>query len=98
MTEKLPQGFYSVRARYGFMQTPDVRELVRACCEGDIAANADDVTYYVGRTRLVPSTITPMMRWRKWLFSYMQRNASAAPDFFNIPHDRVVELGGRLPF
>jgi len=38
------------------------------------------------------------MRWRKRLFSFMARNASAATDFFNIPPNRVVELGARLEF
>jgi KUP system potassium uptake protein len=39
-----------------------------------------------------------MMRWRKRLFSLMSRNASAATDFFNIPPNRVVELGARIEF
>jgi KUP system potassium uptake protein len=39
-----------------------------------------------------------MMRWRKRLFGFMARNASPATDFFNIPPNRVVELGARLEF
>jgi KUP system potassium uptake protein len=39
-----------------------------------------------------------MMRWRKRLFAFMSWNASSATDFFRIPPDRVVELGGRIEF
>jgi KUP system potassium uptake protein len=37
-----------------------------------------------------------MVRWRKRLFAFMAWNASSATDFFRIPPDRMVELGGRI--
>ena len=97
-TERLPQGFHRVRAYYGFMERPDVREIVALCGDLGIRAEAEDTTYYVDSARLLPTGPAPMMRWRKRLFSFMARNASAATDFFNIPPHRVVELGARLEF
>jgi len=59
---------------------------------------AEETIYYVDSSRLLPTGPAPMMRWRKRLFSFMARNASAATDFFSIPPNRVVELGARFEF
>ena len=96
--EELSLGFYRVRAHYGFMERPDVREIIARCRERGLQAPPNDTTYYLGRMRLVPTGPAPMMRWRKRLFGLMARTASSAPDFFNIPPNRVVELGARVEF
>jgi len=96
--EALPQGFHRVRAYYGFMERPDVREIAALCEDLGIREEAEQTTYYVDSARLLPTGPAPMMRWRKRLFSFMARNASAATDFLNIPPTRVVELGARLEF
>lgn len=97
-TEALPQGFHRVRAYYGFMERPDGQEILAICADLGIRAQAEETTYYVDSARLLPTGPAPMMRWRKHLFSFMARNASAATDFFNIPPNRVAELGARIEF
>jgi KUP system potassium uptake protein len=96
--EALPQGFYRVRAYYGFMERSDVQEIVAICRDLGLNVEAAECTYYLGRTELLSTGPAPMMRWRKRLFSLMSRNATAATDFFNIPPNRVVELGARIEF
>ncbi len=96
--EALLQGFYRVRAHYGFMERPNVREIIAHCRELGLQAPPDDTTYYLGRMRLVPTGPAPMMRWRKRLFGLMARTAGSATDFFSIPPNRVVELGARVEF
>jgi len=96
--DPLPEGLYRVRAHYGFMERPHVREIIARCRDLGLQAPTDDTTYYLGRMRLMPTGPAPMMRWRKRLFGLMARNASSVPDFFSIPTDRVVELGSRIEF
>ena len=96
--ESLAGGFHRVRAHYGFMERPDVQEILTGCRRLGLNANADDTTWYLDRLRLIPTGPAPMMRWRKRLFSFMARNASSATDFFNIPPYHVVELGARIEF
>jgi KUP system potassium uptake protein len=96
--EALPQGFYRVRAYYGFMERPDAPEILVICGDLGLRARAEETTYYVDTLRLLPTGSAPMMGWRKRLFSFMARNASAATDFLNIPPNRVVELGARIEF
>jgi len=94
--ERLPQGFYRVVARYGFMETPNVASVVARCCHETLQSPPDDVTYYLGRPTLIPGNRTPMMRWRKMLFVFLARNSRPATQFFGIPADRVVELGMQI--
>jgi KUP system potassium uptake protein len=96
--EPLPEGLYRLRAHYGFMERPDVREIIARARDLGLQAPPDDTTYYLGRMRLMPTGPAPMMRWRKRLFGLMARQASSVPDFFRIPPDRVVELGSRIEF
>jgi KUP system potassium uptake protein len=91
--ERLPHGFYRVIAHYGFMETPRVPDVVARCCDYNLRARTDDVSYYLGRPRLLPTGPAPMMKWRKLLFGFMMRNARSATEFFAIPPGRVVELG-----
>jgi KUP system potassium uptake protein len=96
--EALPHGLYRVRAHYGFMERPDVREIIARLRDLGLEVPTDDTTYYLGRLRLMPTGPAAMMRWRKRLSGLMARNASSVPDFFSIPPDRVVELGARIEF
>jgi KUP system potassium uptake protein len=95
----MPERFGRIRARYGFMETPNVPELLAQAAEHGIIANPGDTTYYLGRERLI---FDPQRRglanWRKHLFIFMSRNSRSATEFFQIPSNRVVELGAQLDF
>jgi KUP system potassium uptake protein len=94
-SESLPQGFYRVRVHYGFMEHPDVPEIVAHCCD-HVAVDPEQTTFYLGRTHVVPTGRGPMMAWRKRLFHLMARNGASVTDFFKIPPNRVVELGAQI--
>ena len=97
-TEKPAEGFFRARAAYGFMETPDVPEVIRRCRGLGLRADPEDTTYYLGRARILSVGRAPMQHWRKLLFGFMVRNARAATEYFRIPPDRVVELGARIEF
>lgn len=87
---------WSVILRYGFSEDPNVhRRLVGMKLDGD-PIDADDVTYFLGRERLIPTEGPGMAIWREKLFAFMSRNATNATDYFRIPSDKVVELGLEL--
>ncbi len=97
-TDALTARFHRVRACYGFMETPDVPAVVDRCCGLGIASALEETSYYVGRTRLLPTGPAPMAKWRKLLFGFLARNARSATEYFRIPPDRVVELGAQVEF
>jgi KUP system potassium uptake protein len=94
--EPLGRGFYRAVARYGFMETPDVRSVVARCCASHLRAQPDDVTYYVGRPQLLPTGPARMAKWRKLVFAFMARNARPVTQFFNLPVTSVVEIGAQV--
>ena len=104
--EPLGQGFFRVKASYGFMETPNVPSILQAAGRHGINAKKTDVSYYLGRERLIPNKprrskdpeIASMARWRKKLFVLMSQNARGATEFFGLPPNRVVELGTQIEF
>ena len=96
--EELGQGFWRVTATYGFMETPDVPQIMGFLGGHGIKVRPMDTSYYLGRERLLPIGQSPMSRWRKQLFVIMSRNARSATEFFRIPPNRVVELGTQIEF
>ncbi len=97
---ELREGFWRVKARYGFMETPNVPEILARCGEAGITAKPLETTYYLGRERLIPddNSKARLARWRKMLFIFMSANSRTATEFFQIPPNRVVELGAQLQF
>jgi KUP system potassium uptake protein len=94
----LGQGFFRVVIRSGFMETPDVPELLALGAQHGLRTKAMETSYYLGREQLIPAGTTKMARWRKKLFVLMSRNAQSAAHFFGLPSNRVVELGAQIEF
>jgi KUP system potassium uptake protein len=93
---ELGHGFYQVRATYGFMQTPNVLEVLDLCAETGLKTRKNDTSFFLGRETLIISDQPEMAKWRKMLFAFMSRNARPANTFFQIPPNRVVELGTQI--
>jgi KUP system potassium uptake protein len=93
---ELGEGFFRVIAHYGFMQTPDVLQLFRRCRLAGLLIVPEETSFYLGRESLLLTGRTRLFRWRKWLFSYLSRNARPATAFFHLPPNRVVELGAQI--
>jgi len=87
----LGHGFFRVIARVGFMQSTDVPKLLKRA--KGVIAEPMTTTYYLGRQTLLTTGKSRMARWRKLLFSFLSRNARPPTAFFNLPPNRVIELG-----
>ena len=96
VVERLEHGFFRLSARYGYMEDPDVPELLRLARSKGLTVNPMDTTYFLGRETLIPSKRPGMALWREWLFAWMSQNARPASDFFRLPPNRVVELGAQI--
>ncbi|RPJ42667.1 MAG: potassium transporter Kup [Deltaproteobacteria bacterium] len=94
--EDLGQGFFSVVAHNGFMQRPDVPEIMKMAAKHGLQINPAETTFYLGRVTLFTHGDSKMMLWRKTLFAFMARAAGSPTAYFNLPADRVVELGAQV--
>jgi len=90
-------GFYKLEAWYGFKEQPDIDEILDACrVRYGLAFDVMDTSFFLSRETVIPSDAPGMALWRDHLFAWMTRNATRATDFFNIPANRVVELGTHI--
>ncbi len=94
--QDLGQGFYRVEAFYGFMQKPNVPQIMKIAAQYGLITDPMKTTFYLGRETLLTSGKSKMMRWRKSLFALMSRNAGNPTSYFGIPANRVVELGAQV--
>lgn len=84
-------GVHAVYARFGFMETPDVRAALQGAARRGLRTD-EDCTFFLGwhlvRARQRPGLAGIKMR----LFAYMQRRSAQAAEFFRMPTRRVVVL------
>ena len=91
--EHLPDGFWRVRARFGFFEEPDIRKVLGLCAERGLSIRIMETAFLLSRETIVPSDRSAFPRWRQLLFGILSRNAQSATAFFRLPASRVVELG-----
>lgn len=93
---RLDLGIWTVVARHGFMETPDVPEFMRLFArQYGFEMEAMATSYFISRASLVTGELPDMSRPRQALFGWLQRNAGRASDHFLLPGNRVVEMGQR---
>jgi len=93
IVKRAGKGFHRVTARYGFMQDPDISEVLAACKENHLDIPLAGTTFFLGRETLIASDRPGMALWRGRLFAFMSRNALRATAFFKIPPNQVFEVG-----
>ena len=94
---QLHAGFWRVIARYGFMETPNVPEVMkRAAAAGPRDATAAAPATSSAARPSSPTGRSNMPRWRRALFMFLARNARSPTEFFGIPANEVVELGAQI--
>jgi KUP system potassium uptake protein len=97
VSERVTDDCWRITARYGFMEQPDVAHALDLCAPEGLQLDPMQVTYFLSREKIVPGTTEKGIgRWRDRIFAAMARNAGSITDFFNIPTNRVVELGTRV--
>ena len=90
-------GFYRLLLHYGYLDTPDVPTALTQCdhhCGPPF--NLMETSFFVNRERLIPSSQPDMPPWREHVFIGLSHLAQDATEYFQIPVNRVVELGTRV--
>ncbi|HSH93101.1 MAG TPA: potassium transporter Kup [Roseimicrobium sp.] len=94
--EKLPANFWRVVCHYGFMEEPNIQTDLESCEFDGKKLNLNKTTFFLSRETIIPTEAPTMARWRKALFAILSRNALPATGFFQLPANRVVELGTQI--
>jgi KUP system potassium uptake protein len=94
---EIGKGFHTMLVRYGFMDEPNIMRALALCRVQHFHINLMDTSFYIGREKLRARRAgLPFLRWRDRLFMFLNSLALDATEFFRIPPNRVVELGGQI--
>ncbi len=95
--EELGKGFFTIKVRYGFMDQPNAVRALAQCRVGGFHFNLLETSFIIGREKVRPRPRRgAFWRWRDRLFILLTNNTLDATEFFRIPANRVVELGGQI--
>jgi KUP system potassium uptake protein len=96
LIDDLGKNFYRMRVFYGFMETPDLPAALDLCATRGLTFDMMTTSFFVSRALIVSSPTPGMVKWRERLFLALSKNAVNAADFFQIPANRVIEMGTKI--
>ena len=86
--------FYGLELRFGFAEDPNIPLALSKCSKVGLPFDMMDTTFFLSRETIIADARRPgMALWRDKLFAFMARNALPATAFFQIPGNRLIELG-----
>ncbi|HWG77173.1 MAG TPA: KUP/HAK/KT family potassium transporter [Steroidobacteraceae bacterium] len=94
--EQLMPDIYSVTARFGFMERPDVSEALKQCRARGLKLFAQDCSFFLGWHLVVPRPRGGYEGLRRRLFAWMQRRSTQAVEFFRMPDQHVIVLATQV--
>ncbi len=92
----LSADFTLVTLHFGYMEQPHIPRALAAMRKAGLKFDIMTTSFFLGRRTLKAAQNSGMPQWQDRLFISMSRQAANAPDFFNLPSDRVVELGAQM--
>jgi KUP system potassium uptake protein len=92
----LDQNIHTITLHYGFIDQPNIPRALAQCRAMQFHFNLLETSFFVGREKLVAGERTGLWLWRKRLFIFLSNSMLDATEFFRIPTNRVIELGGQI--
>ena len=93
---KVGPGVWQVQLEFGFMDEPDVPATLAAISHPGLELDIDDTTYFIGHESIIAGKAPGMNPLSEHLFVFLNRGADSASRFFNLPVDRVFEVGSHV--
>jgi KUP system potassium uptake protein len=86
-------GVWRAVARYGYMESPDVSQLIGQIRGRGVPLKPAEVTYYFNREMIITGGDARMWEWQKHLYGFLSRNARQARDYYRLPPMQIIEVG-----
>ncbi len=93
----LAENVWRGKARFGFMQRPDVPALLAQAHAAGCGIDLADITYFVGHETIVAREDgRGLPRAVEAIFAFLQRNSAHVTDYLRLPAEQVVEIGRQV--
>lgn len=93
---QLSESFWQIIGYYGYKEQPNVKQLLKACSKKNFTTELMDTSFFLSYETIISTRRPGMVLWREKLFIWMNKNALRATDFFQVPTNRVLELGAQI--
>jgi KUP system potassium uptake protein len=92
----LDEHTFKIILRYGYLEQPDVAKDIAGLQIGHLTIDLEKASFMIGRENVYATELPGMALWREKIFAFAAKNEMPATDFFQLPKDRVVEIGVQL--
>ena len=90
---EIGHGVWRAIGRYGYMESPDVANLMEKVRAAGVPLKLDEATYYFNREMIITGGDTRMFDWQKYFYAFLSRNARQARDYYQLPPSQIIEVG-----
>ena len=94
--EPLGNGFMRLILHFGFMETPNIPKALAIARKHGWTFDIMSTSFFLSRRSVRPDARSGMPAWQDKLFIFLAQNADDASSYFQLPTDRVVEIGTQV--
>jgi KUP system potassium uptake protein len=94
--EPLGGSFQRVLLRFGFMETPNVPKALGLARKEGLTFDIMSTSFFLSSRSVRMDPRSGMRPWQDRIFILLARNADDASSYFQLPTDRVVEIGTQV--
>jgi len=94
--EVLGNECYQMNVTYGFKNVPDIPAALYLAQDQGLEFEMMETSFFIARQTVVANPVRGMALWREHIFVAMSRHARGAADYYQIPSNRVIELGTKV--
>jgi len=91
-------GIVRLTAHFGYLENPDIRLILRLAARKGVSLQIDEISFFTSKPTVVSVSRRGLFGWRRSLFGWMLQNSTSVANYFNLPPNRVIELGARVAF
>jgi KUP system potassium uptake protein len=94
--ETISDKFMRLILHFGFMERPNVPKALAIARKQGWQFDIMSTSFFLSRRSVRPDPRSGMPRWQDWLYIFLAHNADDASSYFQLPTDRVVEIGTQV--
>jgi KUP system potassium uptake protein len=89
-------GMVRLTAHFGFREDPDIRSILRLAARRGVELEIESTSFFTSKPTVVSVSPRGLFGWRRSLFGWMLQNSVSVARYFDLPPNRVIELGSQV--